>query len=349
MRSAFYSPYLDSFGGGERYLATAAEFFAKKGEVVIFWNDPKILAELKRRFNLDLKKVVVEKNVFQQSFFKRWQVLKNFDLVFVLSDGSIPIPFAEKNILLLQEPFVLKGRTLKNKIKLKKYIVICYSNFTKKYIDESFGIDSQVIYPPVDVNFFQPAKKESIIFSVGRFLPGGYGKKQEVLIEAFRKVVRDKIQELRNWNLYLAGSVGEKSYFNSLQKKAKNLPIKFFPNAAAFTLKKLYGMSKIYWHAKGYGEDISKNPQFAEHFGISIVEAQSSGCVPVVFPEGGPKEIITEGKNGLFWRSLPELTEITNNLIQNPTLLKRLAQNSIENSEKFSKEIFLKNFEAILQ
>lgn len=348
MQYALYSPYLNSFGGGEKYLATAAEIFAKKGRVVIFWDDPKILKQIEERFNLNLKKIEIQPNIFKENFFKRWLVLKSFDLVFTLSDGSIPTPFAKKNILHFQQPFILPGKTFKNKLKLKKYTVVCNSKFTKKYIDQSFGINSIVVYPPVDINFFKPEKKENVILSVGRFLPDGMGKKQEILIEAFRKVVRDKIQEFRNWSLYLAGSVGEKSYFNSLQKKAKNLPIKFFPNVDASTLKNLYGMSKIYWHVKGYGEDISKNPQFAEHFGIAIVEAQSAGCVPIVFKAGGVTEIIRDGVNGFFWTDLSELIEKTKKLSSNKNLLISFQKNSLTNAKKFSKEIFAKKFKNLI-
>ena len=349
MRYAFYSPYLDSFGGGERYLAQAAEILAKKGEAVVFWDKPEIKTQLETRFNLNLKKVKIKKNIFTSNFFKKWQILKNFDLVFVLSDGSVPAPFAKKNILHFQQPFILRGRTLRNRLKLKKYIVVCNSNFTKKYIDQSFGINSVVIYPPVDVDFFKPEKKEKIILSVGRFLAGSSGKKQEILMGAFKQLIDDRRLAISDWRLYLAGGVNDQQYFNKLKRMAKGLPVKFFPDITAYKLKELYSVAAIYWHAKGFGENLKVHPEFVEHFGISVVEAQSAGCVPVVFKAGGVTEIINDGVDGFFWVQQQELIEKTKNLIQNPNLLKKLQKNSIENAKKFSKDFFLKKFEELME
>lgn len=352
MRFALYSPYLDSFGGGERYLATIAEYLARKGKAVIFWNDAKILAELENRFNLDLKNVEIEKNIFEKNFWQRWKIIKKFDLVFVLSDGSIPFPFAAKNVLHFQEPIITKSKNFKNSLKLRKYIVVCNSNFTKKYIDQSFGVNSQVLYPPVDVDFFAPPavgqQKKNVILSVGRFLPGGPGKEHEVLIKAFSKAVDSK-KEFRNWQLWLAGGVGDKKYLADLKKIAKGYEIIFFEDVDANQLKKLYSAASIYWHAKGFDQDIEKHPEFAEHFGISIVEAQGSGCVPVVFRAGGTVEIIEEGKNGLFWTNPNELIEETTNLINDSDLFNNLQQNAAQSSERFSKDVFISRIKNLLK
>ena len=35
MKVALYSPYLDTFGGGERYMLAIAEILSKKGDVDI--------------------------------------------------------------------------------------------------------------------------------------------------------------------------------------------------------------------------------------------------------------------------------------------------------------------------
>ena len=48
MKFGFYSPYLDTFGGGERYMLTLASYFSKDHIVDIFWDDPAIKAPLAR-------------------------------------------------------------------------------------------------------------------------------------------------------------------------------------------------------------------------------------------------------------------------------------------------------------
>ncbi len=43
-----------------------------------------------------------------------------------------------------------------------------------------------------------------------------------------------------------------------------------------------------------------------EHFGITIIEAMSYGCVPLVFDGGGPAEIIRDCGVGYTFTTVPE-------------------------------------------
>jgi len=54
MKFGFYSPYLDTFGGGERYLLTLASNFSKNHDVDVFWDDNAIKAPLTRFLKIDL-------------------------------------------------------------------------------------------------------------------------------------------------------------------------------------------------------------------------------------------------------------------------------------------------------
>ena len=91
--------------------------------------------------------------------------------------------------------------------------------------------------------------------------------------------------------------------------------------------------ARIYWHAMGYE---SNSPQEQEHFGISVVEAMASGCVPVVVNKGGLKEIVG-GKYGEVWESIDELVDKTLVVIKkNPFDCQLL----IDRSRMFGKERF---------
>jgi glycosyltransferase involved in cell wall biosynthesis len=57
------------------------------------------------------------------------------------------------------------------------------------------------------------------------------------------------------------------------------------------------GKSRIYLHLMR-----------GEHFGITVVEAMSAGCVPVAHDSGGPREII--GSSGFLWRTKEEIPGI---------------------------------------
>jgi len=344
MKAALFSPYLNILGGGERYLGTVAEFLLKNGfEVDFFWDDPKILPKLQKRFGLKITKAKVIGKIFdKKNIVHKWFALHKYDISFFVSDGSIPLPLAKKNYLHFQVPFVLENaKNLENRIKLNRYKkIICNSKFTKSYIDATYGVNSDVVYPPVDLKNFNPAKKENIILSVGRFFGFLHSKKQEILINTFKKMVDE---DFSGWKFILVGGVDDKKYLKKLQKMSSGYPIEFFPDGTFSEVKKLYAKAKIFWHAAGFGEDLVSHPQRAEHFGISVVEAMASGCVPIVYKAGGPLEIIEENKSGLFWSKLKVLETETKDLIQDEIKMEKFSKAAILRSKFFSKEKFNEN------
>jgi len=348
MRAGFFDPYLDTVGGGERYVLTLAEYLLQKGwQVDLFWDDLNIKEKLSSRLNFNLKRI----NFFniKKNLLKKFIIYRNYDLLFWLSDGSIPFLFAKKNILHFQVPFHgVGGGSFWNKIKLRKIrYIVCNSFFTKKFVDKEYGVDSLVIYPPVEVEKFKPGEKENIILSVGRFSQLLQVKRQDVLIEVFKKMIDAGIS---GWKLILAGAtdVGGKEYFNQLKYQAKSYPVEFLENPKFEILQNVYGKAKIFWSASGFGIDEKKEPEKVEHFGITTVEAMAAGCIPLVVGKGGAKEIIEEGETGFFWDNKDQLIKTTLNLIKDPRLMKNLFQNVVKSSKKFSKERFCQKFDEII-
>lgn len=340
-KAGIYDPYLDTLGGGERYTMTVAHCLAKKGwQVDVFWDDRGIGKELEQRLGLDLKKINFIPNIFKEKFFKKQQLMKKYNLLFYLSDGSIPFLFAKKNILHFQVPFHdVGGKTPLNKIKFKKIdAVICNSRFTKKFIDQEYGVKSKVIYPPVAVKEFKPGKKENIILSVGRFSQLMQAKRQDVLVDVFKQMVKN----LDDWQLILAGGtdVGKDKAFEKLKKKTRGLPIEIIENPPFSELKKLYAQAKIFWTAAGFGINENQKPERVEQFGITTVEAMAAGCVPVVINKGGQPEIVNHNQNGLLWNSQEELIKQTLRLIKDDKLRERLAKTAQKRAQDFSEEHF---------
>ena len=64
MKIGFYNPYLDGFGGGERYTLTLASHWSKNNDVSIFWDDFSIVKKSEDRFGLDLSRISVVPNIF---------------------------------------------------------------------------------------------------------------------------------------------------------------------------------------------------------------------------------------------------------------------------------------------
>lgn len=352
MKIGIFDPYLDTLGGGEKYILDIANCLAQDNEVLIFWNDPKIRKKWERRFNKSLENINIRQNIFsnKNNLFKRFIQTKDYDLIIYMSDGSIPLLFGKKNILIFQFPIPgINGKNLVNKIKLKKIdSVICYSDFVKSYIDKQYDFKSKVLSPYVDSPIIQGIRKENIILTVGRFTKGINTKKQEILIDEFKKLHDEGIT---NWRFVLIGShlPGDEDFIQKIKNKIKKYPISLLTNISYDELSNYYQKAKIYWHATGFGEDLDKYPERAEHFGISTVEAMRGGVVPVVINAGGQKEIIQDGKNGYLWDSLEDFMTKTNNLIKDKDLWEKMSKAAIERSKMFSKDIFCNNLRNIIK
>jgi glycosyltransferase involved in cell wall biosynthesis len=334
MKAAIYNPYLDTLGGGERYtLSFVKALIDKRYQVDIEWKSKGIVKLLEDRFGMNLVGVNVVENVNRGD---------GYDLCFWVSDGSIPALRARKNLLHFQIPLHdVNGKSLMNKMKLFRVSkVICNSFFTKKIIDREYGVNSVVIYPPIDTKSIKPKRKENIILYVGRFSKLTQSKRQDVLVHAFKKLI--SAGGLSDWKLILVGGieVGVDSYFEEIKKISSELPIEIITSPDFKTLKELYGRAKLFWSASGFGEDEAKNPQKVEHFGMTVVEAMTAGVVPVVYNAGGHKEIIRDSKNGFLWTKENDLIKITSKIIKDKSLLRRISANAKSDSEFYSKEKF---------
>jgi glycosyltransferase involved in cell wall biosynthesis len=348
MKAGFFNPYLDTLGGGERYPLTLAEHLLKRGwQVDVFGYGPQIKKDLIAKFNLKLEGVNFIPGM--EDLLKRLRMTRQYDFFFWVSDGSIPFLFSRNNLLHFQVPFHdVNGQSSLNKIKLKKiHQIVCNSKFTKKFIDREYRVNSDVIYPPIDIESFSPGKKKNLILSIGRFSQLLQAKRQDVLIASFKEICS---KGLEDWQLVLAGAtgVGGKEYFNQLKRQISGYPIELRADIDFKTLKELYSEAKIFWSASGFGIDEEKEPEKVEHFGIAIVEAMAAGCVPVVVGKGGAKEIIKEGKTGFLWKNERNLIEMTDKLINDPERLNKISKTVIKSSQEFSKERFCQEFDELI-
>lgn len=348
MKIGVSSPYFSTMSGGERYMLTIAEYLSREHRVDIFWDDPKIKDSARDKLSIDLTRTNIVPNVFapRVNVLQRIKVTRSYDVVIVLSDGSIPVSAAKKNILHFQRPFpAVNGKKLATQLKLKRFqSVVVNSKFTKKWIDRTYGVSSTVLYPPVAIDEFSPAKKERIILTVGRFHPF---KKQDALISVFTALH----EVLPKWKLVLIGGLldQDKTYLEHLQHISKNVPVALLPNASFETLQKYYGKARVYWHAAGYGESESTYPEAMEHFGITTVEAMASGCVPIVYSGGGQREIVVNNKNGLLWETDEELLKKTIQIVKNPSEAQALRKQTIKKSDEYSRSAFCEKLETIVK
>ena len=167
------------------------------------------------------------------------------------------------------------------------------------------------------------------------------------MIDVFKKMID---QGLKSWKLCIVTSNLPKDeiYVNELEKRAKGYPVKIHRSIKNNEILQLYNKARIYWHAAGFGEDLEKHPERAEHFGISTAEAMVAGCVPVVYGAGGQMEIVKDKTDGFLWNNTEELVEKTQLIINNNILWSKLSENAKKTASCFNKQRFCSEINSVL-
>ncbi len=328
LKVALYDPYLDTLGGGEKYILSIIAVFAEEGAEVTFFWDKDLSNEIKNRFSFQCFKTLKwKKNIFEgHSLFntlKTLWTLRTFDYFFYVTNGSYFFSPAKKNFIYAMVPDErLYKLSFLNRLKLANYKVVTHSHFTQKWLGR-FGFDSFVLPPIIDIpEKVDLAKKEKIILSVGRFFSHLHSKRQDVAIEAFKKLKKAHL-EFSDYRLILAGGLKEedKPYLEKLKSLAKDdSSIIFKPNIGLYELYRLYRLSTYFWHFTGFGIDDEKNPEAVEHLGLTPLEAASHGCVVMAYNAGGLKETVENGRTGFLFSSVEDLIRTMSEVNSDPKL-----------------------------
>lgn len=337
-------------------MLSIARCLSQKNEVSIFWDptqESDMKSEAKRRFAMNLENVSFVASIFtpETSLFQRIQKSRAYDLIVVLSDGSIPL-LGCPMLLHFQTPTEwVNINPLLNVLKFSRVKhTIVNSGFTKRYIDKKYGVTSMVLYPPIDLPDKRAVPKENMILNVGRFgirNAGSSFKKQDVLRDAFIKLHK---HGGKSWEMVFIVTVNEQEdeAFEAFKKSVEGYPIRIIESPDLKTVEEYYLRASIYWHAAGFGENLKKHPDRAEHFGITTVEAMHYKAVPVVINAGGQPEIITDSVNGYVWDTEDELLDKTTRLIQDESLRKKIGDAAEERASFFKVERFCKELSELI-
>src|SRR3989337_2730372 len=208
-------------------------------------------------------------------------------------------------------------------------------NRIKKYYER----ESELIYPPVDVNTIknqisnikntnQKLKmnsaydRKNYYLIVSRLVPY---KRVDLAVEAFN--------ELR-LPLIIVGIGSEEKRLKSQAKEN----IRFFGLVGDEDLVGYYINAKALIF-----------PQ-AEDFGMVAVEAQAMGCPVIAYKKGGAVDTVIEGKTGTFF-SMQTKESLIKALkyYDDSNQRSEMSQECVKNAQRFSKERFKKEFENLVE
>ena len=277
------------------------------------------------------------------------------DLTVVLGNQVVP-PIQgygkQHNIYMCQFPFNAPDTYLLGNAKyVSTYDEIWVnSNFTRRYVNGNLRLlgvhppPIRVISPPASLP--RPVQlpdwqDRTAVITVGRFFQGGHNKRQDVVIEIVRQL---SLSLGRSVPLVMAGALHavptSRDRFRELQAMTEGIDCRIYPNVSRERIIDLYSTSAVLIHAAGYGVDRFAFPERLEHFGIVPVEAASVGCIPVVFGEGGPVEVMSALQCPTMFHSVREAVDQIAGLFADPVGSAELSRELIARSDCFSPDAF---------
>jgi GT2 family glycosyltransferase/glycosyltransferase involved in cell wall biosynthesis len=351
-RVVLYSPYPLTPGGGERVLFELASHFST------LWGTEHVAISTPHRYSTTRLRQIAGTFGFDRvpGVSVPWADIDPERCPFSVVLGNTILPptraFGDFCVYQLQFPFWVPEQEIAERGSwLGAFDEIwVYSEFVRRHVNglvRHYGLSApgiRVITPPAvwpDAGGGLPWDERRTILSVGRFFAGGHNKRQDVVIEAFRRMVEGGLEGVE---LALAGAIhpspAGRARFYELQELAADLPCTLYPNIGRQDLAALYGRSAVLIHAAGFGVDPDEFPESLEHFGITPIEAASFGCIPVVYGQGGPRDVIRTLGCDTAFSTVDECVDIVIGLLRDKIGSAALSLHLRARSQVFSAEAF---------
>ena len=358
--------FFDILGGGEFLALNIAKALREEGfDVTIYTCTPLDPDAIRKMFNIDVNEFnVVVKPVRQvdvlrkfakgrlvrlrrlmayRRFFSEYMDLgREYDLVMDTQSNLVsPADISYIHYPCLGGFYEGEGRGLLWKIydrAVKLYAgrfkhsvpgrVFTNSLWTAMHIYRIHHVVADVVYPPVDVEYFSRVsdndKREKMVVTVSRFTAE----------KGLDKIV-DVASKLRDYTFVLIGTTDEYSHIvlGEIERKVgeyrlDNVVVE--PDLPRSKMLEYMRDARYYLH-----------PEFTEHFGIAVVEAMAAGLVPMVYRDGGAwHDIASRVWDLLGYRSIEEVPILVRRIDSDSELYDWLRKRSIEVSRMFTYEHF---------
>ncbi len=361
---AFVYDWIDKWGGVERLLLILHKIFPKAPFFTSYVDSEKALwakgLNLKTSFIQRLPNFIKKNRLLSFSFYPF--AFESFDfsqydiVISITSSFSKAIITKPKTFHLcyLLTParylwFMSKeyGVPAINYFKKCDYIaaqrpdkIISISKTVADRCRKYYGRESDVIYPPFDVDYWRKIKLKVLTPNFEKNLKLKLPTLKFYLIvsrlEPYKKV--DFVIELFNqlgWSLVV---VGEGSMKDRLKKAAKR-NITFLSNLDDQELSWLYTKAQALIMAQ------------EEDFGYVALESQFFGCPVIAYGKGGAKETVIENKTGIFFYEQKKesfLATLERFRIISYNLKKTTEKWGEKNVDKFDKNKFIKKIQSVL-
>ena len=194
---------------------------------------------------------------------------------------------------------------------------VANSSLVQKRIKKYYDCESEVIYPPVEVDNFKMGEGQGDYFLIGGRVVTY--KRFDLAVEAFREL---------GWPLKVFGDGIDLPRLKKMAKEAHN--IEFLGRVSDKE------RAELYQHCRAF-----LNPQ-EEDFGITVVEAMACGRPVIAYSQGGALETVVEGETGVFFKE-----QTKESLIEALHRFEQLSFNAVairQHAVKFSRQRFETQF-----
>jgi glycosyltransferase involved in cell wall biosynthesis len=350
-RIAFVVDALPSLGGGEKVLFSALEAFPRAELFTLVYNrnmfagtplanrkiktsfiDRIPAAHKQHRLFLPLMPYAIEQFDLQSyetivSFsYAVSHGIRNFNGARHISYTYTPMRYAwtdlningtqsHKNMLI--DLFMKSFREWDKRAATRVHQFAAISQAVSRRIAGAYQREATVIYPPVEVDKFNPApKRKDFYITITRLVAH---KRLDIMVKAFSQLKRP---------LLIIGDGPELSRLKNMA--APN--IHFLGHLPDEKVVELLGKARGFVCVT------------EEDFGIAIVEAQAAGCPVIAYAKGGALETVIDGVTGIHVleqspESFAEAVrrfECVHSNFHTPNL--------VQNAQRFDKEIFIQKF-----
>lgn len=212
--------------------------------------------------------------------------------------------------------------------------ILSNSRLTRNTLREHLKLNSEVVYPPVETDFFTSSnhKQHGTIVSICRLHPK---KRSDQMINLFRQLKG-------NYRFALAGALANEftEYGKQLMATATQDPrVSVLFNPTDSEIKSLYKKATVFWYT-----------YTKEEFGLPVAEAMSCSTPVVALRGGGVNEIIVNNQTGFLASSEEDFLEKTSLLLNNDDLCRQMgaaARRRVE--ENFSTQVFTEKIRSVLR